>query len=109
MVDSSLDNEELLTAVEWMNKMVLHERKIYDAVYSHWLKKSDTDPFPYVYWETFSSHLSRSQGVYISESIAVQLKDVLERRLGVDGCFTIVALPTGRCRSCSHSLERAQR
>ena len=105
MVHSCLDNDEPLTAVQWMDKMVLNKKKIYDAVYSHWLKNCDTDPFPYVHWETFSSHLSRSQGVYISESIAIQLKDVLERRLGVDGCFTSVALPTGRCRFCSHSLE----
>ena len=106
VVDCLLAHNEPQAAARWMDAMVFHGKTVYEFVYQNWIEKCDSDsPSATVYWESFYAHLSRNVQSYMNENIVKQLKELLERRFGLKGQFTSVAISTGRCRACDHKLE----
>lgn len=106
MIDCLLKDDQIETAVLWMNKVISKEHKISDFIYEHWLRKCAVHQNV---WNSFFDFLVNSC-VFLNTSIIQQLKDALEKR-PVDpfvGHFTTIDEATGRCRCCKKLLQNSE-
>nr|CAG4651289.1 EOG090X0CGF [Simocephalus serrulatus] len=104
MVDCLLYHDDLENAISWMDKMVLKERPIFEFVYQHWIKKCAIHPGG---WTILSNFLHRNS-VFLKQSIAHQLKELLESQAIESpfvGRFTTVEEISGTCHACHQILK----
>lgn len=98
-------DDDLQSAIAWMECLMKKDRPFYDATYEHWVEKCTSSSEA---WIKLTDFLVRHQ-VLIPRSIAEKLKEMLEKKTtgSFVGQFTDVEKRTGACRTCRRTMKNA--